>query len=102
VNQFNVEASSTGFQQYTSPSLYSLDFLSDNNIDLFHYAAQSLSRGTAAASVSEDIVVMALKKILDRSSHPILVCCNLGRHHTGVLRIVQCVASMMMWAQDQW
>jgi hypothetical protein len=61
----------------------SLDFISDNSIELFHYASQSLSRGASTASVSEDIVVMALKKILDRSSHPILICCNLGRHHTG-------------------
>ncbi len=63
--------------------LSSLDFISDNAITLHHIGPQSLVRGVATASVSEEIVVDALKPILDPSARPLLVCCNLGRHHTG-------------------
>ena len=45
--------------------------------------------------VSEDMVIEALAKILDKSHYPIAVCCNLGRHRTGT--VIGCLRKYQRW-----
>jgi len=40
-------------------------------------------------------VVGALKCVLDATNHPILICCNLGRHHTGT--VIGCLRKLQRW-----
>ncbi|EOD11462.1 hypothetical protein EMIHUDRAFT_76826 [Emiliania huxleyi CCMP1516] len=46
--------------------------------------------------VSEEVVVEGLRRVLDPSSYPLLVMCNLGRHRTGTL--IGCLRKLQCWS----
>lgn len=48
------------------------------------------------APVSEEVVVEGLRLVLDPSSYPLLVTCNLGRHRTGTL--IGCLRKLQHWS----
>jgi hypothetical protein len=43
-----------------------------------------------------DVIVAALRVILDRNRHPVLVHCNKGNHRTGCL--IGCLRKLMHWS----
>jgi len=45
--------------------------------------------------VSEDVVIRALRVILNPENYPLLVCCNLGRHRTGT--VLGCLRKLQRW-----
>jgi tyrosine-protein phosphatase OCA1 len=45
--------------------------------------------------LSEEIVVSALKLILDPKNYPLLVMCGLGRHRTGT--VIGCLRKLQRW-----
>jgi len=61
----------------------SLYFIDDQGIELIHLEAQ---RTTPWTAISEDIVLAALKVLLEPSNYPMCIMCDLGRHRTGVKR----------------
>lgn len=46
--------------------------------------------------LTESSIVKALNIILDKSAHPLLVCCGMGRHRSGT--VVGCVRRLQGWS----
>lgn len=62
--------------------LISLNFVDDQEIELVHLGMDT--QQNPWNPISEDIVISALRIILDPSNYPLAVMCNLGRHRTGI------------------
>jgi len=45
--------------------------------------------------MSEDVVLQALRLILDQQNYPCMIMCNLGRHRTGT--VVGCLRKLQRW-----
>jgi len=45
--------------------------------------------------ISEEVVLEALELLLDTSSYPVMVMCNLGRHRTGT--VIGCMRKLQKW-----
>ncbi len=69
-----------------------MDFIADRKMDLVRLDHEAALPGL---SLAEDSVVAALRVLLDRSRYPVLISCNLGRHHTGT--IVGCMRKLQRW-----
>eukprot|EP00729_Bicosta_minor_P002456 gene2456-7772_t len=78
------------------PSESFKEFVADHKIE-FHHVGQEVrpSLAGSGSSVSEEMVLSALAVVLDRSKYPLLIACNLGRHHTGT--VVGCLRKLQRW-----
>lgn len=75
------------------PSTQLLQFTTDHGIKLVHPSQQaSPSPGSA---ITEEIALDALHIILNPANYPLLITCNLGRHHTGT--VVGCLRKFQKW-----
>eukprot|EP00051_Salpingoeca_urceolata_P006029 m.80146 g.80146 ORF g.80146 m.80146 type:complete len:160 (+) comp14653_c0_seq1:271-750(+) len=70
------------------PSAQLKQFAEENTINLVHL-------GKKHVTVSEEMVLEALDIILRLGSFPLLVCCKLGRHHTGT--VIGCLRKLQRW-----
>eukprot|EP00037_Helgoeca_nana_P005961 m.55446 g.55446 ORF g.55446 m.55446 type:complete len:169 (-) comp16878_c0_seq2:296-802(-) len=77
------------------PSTEFGNFIADHDLRFYHLEKQSRVMPSTASTVSEEIVVTALKQILDTDNYPLLIACNLGRHHTGT--VVGCLRKLQRW-----
>ena len=75
---------------------FSKEFVADHKIE-FHHVGQEVrpSLAGSGSSVSEEMVLSALGVVLDRTKYPLLIACNLGRHHTGT--VVGCLRKLQRW-----
>lgn len=62
-------------------SIYSLDFIDDQEIQLHHLGV--VSSVNAWDPITEEAVLQALDLILNPTNYPMMIMCNLGRHRTG-------------------
>lgn len=70
------------------PNAKFCSFLEENRIDLHHLGQVD--------PISESVVLAALNLILDPKLYPLMVCCNLGRHRTGI--VVGCLRKLQRWS----
>lgn len=77
----------------TRCSLDSLDFCLSHNIKLHHLGV--LYSTNAWDPITEDIVLQALHLLVQPSTYPVLVMCNLGRHRTGT--VIGCLRKLQKW-----
>lgn len=70
-----------------------LDFALDQNIQLHHLGV--LYSSNAWDPITEEIVLQALHLLVQPSTFPVLVMCNLGRHRTGT--VVGCFRKLQRW-----
>jgi len=75
------------------PSQQFLNFVDDQEIELVHLGMDT--QQNPWNPISEDIVISALRIILDPSNYPLAVMCNLGRHRTGT--IIGCLRKLQRW-----
>eukprot|EP00026_Physarum_polycephalum_P018515 Phypoly_transcript_20134.p1 GENE.Phypoly_transcript_20134~~Phypoly_transcript_20134.p1 ORF type:complete len:165 (+),score=18.72 Phypoly_transcript_20134:99-593(+) len=75
------------------PSQQFLNFVDDQEIELIHLGMDT--QQNPWNPISEDIVISALRIILDPSNYPLAVMCNLGRHRTGT--IIGCLRKLQRW-----
>jgi tyrosine-protein phosphatase OCA1 len=71
----------------------SLDFCLSHNIKLHHLGV--LYSTNAWDPITEDIVLQALHLLVQPSTYPVLVMCNLGRHRTGT--VIGCLRKLQKW-----
>lgn len=76
------------------PSDRFLAFADDNEIE-FHHLGLVTEGSNPWDQLTEDSIIEALRVILDRSSHPLLVCCGMGRHRTGT--VIGCLRRLQGW-----
>lgn len=77
------------------PSDQLLDFVDDNDIRLEHLGV--ISAGSKPWDpMSDAAITEALNIIIDLRQYPVLVCCGMGRHRTGV--VVGCLRKLQGWA----
>ncbi len=69
-----------------------MDFIRDHQLDLVRLEHEA---GLPGMSLAEDTVVAALRVLLDSARYPVLVACNLGRHHTGT--VIGCLRKLQRW-----
>ena len=73
------------------------EFVEDHDIRFIHLdqdnTVSSDSALTLTSTLAEETVLCALRVILDTSHYPLLICCNLGRHHTGMPLMSQYVCA---------
>lgn len=70
-----------------------LDFLREHHIQLHHLGV--LQATNAWDPITEEVVLKALDIILQPSSYPLMVMCNLGRHRTGT--VIGCLRKLQRW-----
>jgi len=75
------------------PSEKFIHFVQDEGIELIHLGKESSS--TPWKPTSEDVVVGALRLLLNNHNYPIHVMCKLGRHRTGTL--IGCLRKLQQW-----
>ncbi|KAJ2156880.1 tyrosine-protein phosphatase siw14 [Coemansia sp. RSA 552] len=68
-------------------------FLETNQIRLFQLGVAGNKE--PFADIPEDVMCEALKILLDKRNHPILIHCNKGKHRTGCL--VGCLRKIQEW-----
>lgn len=78
------------------PTKVVCNFLEENNITLVHLGSRSLTIETSWKPLSEELVKDGLEWILDRKSHPLLVCDTSGIHQVGIL--VGCLRRLQNWS----
>lgn len=71
----------------------SLHFCADQNIELHHLGV--LYSTNAWDPITEEIVLQALHLLVQPSTYPCLVMCNLGRHRTGT--VIGCLRKLQKW-----
>jgi len=77
------------------PSQQLKNFTEEQQINLIHLGVDSLSSSATWNPISEDVVISALRLILDTSLYPLAMMCNLGRHRTGT--VVGCLRKLQRW-----
>eukprot|EP00042_Codosiga_hollandica_P040404 m.347373 g.347373 ORF g.347373 m.347373 type:complete len:166 (+) comp55854_c0_seq3:80-577(+) len=77
------------------PSTRLMDFIADHDITFAHLG-QNTPRASVSSSVSEEVVVNALGLVLSQATHPILLACPHGRHHTGT--VIGCLRKLQNWS----
>lgn len=75
------------------PEQQFLDFMDEEQITLAHLGM--LQAANARDPVAEDVVLRALDILLQPSSYPVMVMCNLGRHRTGT--VIGCFRRLQRW-----
>eukprot|EP01132_Coremiostelium_polycephalum_P006797 gene6797-8433_t len=75
------------------PSQQFENFVADQDIELIHLGMDT--HQNPWNPISEEIVISALKIILDPESYPLHVMCNLGRHRTGT--VIGCLRKLQRW-----
>ncbi|KYQ91954.1 putative tyrosine phosphatase family protein [Tieghemostelium lacteum] len=75
------------------PSQQFQNFVEDQDIELIHLGMDT--HQNPWNPISEEIVISALKIILNPESYPLMVMCNLGRHRTGT--VVGCLRKLQRW-----
>ena len=83
---------------YLAPDEPTADFLKwlDNRqIELVHLG-EDVGTRSPWKPVSEEMVVDGLHQLLDPSSYPLIVMCNLGRHRTGTM--IGCMRKLQGWS----
>ncbi|KAN0055474.1 hypothetical protein ACTA71_008586 [Dictyostelium dimigraforme] len=69
------------------------NFVEDQDIDLIHLGMDT--HQNPWNPISEEIVISALKIILNPDNYPLHIMCNLGRHRTGT--VVGCLRKLQRW-----
>ncbi|KAM9998045.1 hypothetical protein ACTFIY_007684 [Dictyostelium cf. discoideum] len=72
---------------------YSQNFVEDQDIELIHLGMDT--HQNPWNPISEEIVISALKIILNPDNYPLHIMCNLGRHRTGT--VVGCLRKLQRW-----
>ena len=76
------------------PSDALIAFADDNDIDVRHLGV--VTEGSNPwDQLTERSIVAALDVVLDKSMHPVLVCCGMGRHRSGT--VVGCLRRLQGW-----
>ncbi|GJD09489.1 Probable tyrosine-protein phosphatase [Galdieria sulphuraria] len=78
------------------PTKVVCNFLEENDITLVHLGSRSLTTETSWKPMSEELVKDGLEWVLDRKSHPLLVCDTSGIHQVGIL--VGCLRRLQNWS----
>jgi tyrosine-protein phosphatase OCA1 len=60
----------------------SLNFLDDQEIRLYHLGVEN---AVNYDPITEEVVLQALDIVINPSSAPLIIMCNLGRHRTGTV-----------------
>lgn len=71
----------------------SLDFCLSQSITLHRLGA--LYGSNAWDPITEEVVLSALNLLVQPSTYPVLVMCNLGRHRTGT--VIGCLRKLQRW-----
>jgi hypothetical protein len=71
----------------------SLDFCASHSITVHHLGV--LYSTNAWDPITEDIVLQALHLLVQPSTYPVLVMCNMGRHRTGT--VIGCLRKLQRW-----
>ncbi|XP_060211624.1 tyrosine-protein phosphatase DSP3-like [Lycium barbarum] len=80
---------------YLCPEPYpeeNLEFLRNNNIKLYQFGIDGTKE---PSNMSSDIIMDALRVIVDVRNQPVLVHCKRGKHRTGCL--VGCLRKLQNW-----
>lgn len=76
------------------PSDALIAFADDYDIDVRHLGV--VTEGSNPwDQLTESSIVTALNLILDRTTHPLLVCCGMGRHRSGT--VIGCLRRLQGW-----
>lgn len=76
------------------PSDAMIGFADDHDIDVRHLGV--VTEGSNPwDQLTESSIVTALNIIMDRESHPVLVCCGMGRHRSGT--VMGCLRRLQGW-----
>ncbi|EAS66873.1 hypothetical protein ACTFIW_001068 [Dictyostelium discoideum] len=75
------------------PSQQFQNFVEDQDIELIHLGMDT--HQNPWNPISEEIVISALKIILNPDNYPLHIMCNLGRHRTGT--VVGCLRKLQRW-----
>ncbi|PWO00539.1 putative tyrosine-protein phosphatase OCA1 [Tilletiopsis washingtonensis] len=70
-----------------------LDFCASHSITVHHLGV--LYSTNAWDPITEDIVLQALHLLVQPSTYPVLVMCNMGRHRTGT--VIGCLRKLQRW-----
>lgn len=73
--------------------IISVDFCLSHEIKLHHLGV--LYSTNSWDPITEDIVLKALHLLVQPSTYPVLVMCNLGRHRTGT--VIGCLRKLQKW-----
>ena len=71
-----------------------LEFYESNNITLYQFGVPGNKE--PFVDIPEDKIALAVAKLLDCATHPILVHCNKGKHRTGCL--IGCLRKIQHWS----
>ena len=71
-----------------------LDFIKEHGVRLFHCGIRGHKE--PFGSTPDAVVNAALRHVLDRRNHPILVHCDKGKHRTGCL--IGCLRKLQRWS----
>eukprot|EP01112_Ceratiomyxa_fruticulosa_P005641 TRINITY_DN1638_c0_g1_i2.p1 TRINITY_DN1638_c0_g1~~TRINITY_DN1638_c0_g1_i2.p1 ORF type:complete len:171 (-),score=28.78 TRINITY_DN1638_c0_g1_i2:85-597(-) len=79
------------------PSPQLLNFIDDQSIELSHLGMENYVPSSASGwnPISEDVVIEALRLILNPSHYPLAIIDNLGRHRTGT--VIGCLRKLQRW-----
>lgn len=83
---------------YLCPEPYpeeNLKFLRSQNIQLFQFGIEGKKEACVYASIPNEIILEALKVLIDARNHPVLIHCKRGKHRTGCL--VGCLRKFQNW-----
>ncbi|QPG76717.1 hypothetical protein FOA43_004111 [Brettanomyces nanus] len=72
-----------------------LKFIEDNKINFFCDLGYDSMDSNSWDGLSEASIKQALEIIVDKRSHPLLVCCGMGRHRTGT--VIGCLRKLQGW-----
>ncbi|XP_057764958.1 tyrosine-protein phosphatase DSP1-like [Salvia miltiorrhiza] len=81
---------------YLCPEPYpeeNMQFLNANGIRLFQFGLEGSKE--LFVNIPEDLIVCALRVLLDERNHPLLIHCKRGKHRTGCL--VGCLRKWQNW-----
>ncbi|KAL1560060.1 Tyrosine-protein phosphatase dsp1 [Salvia divinorum] len=70
-----------------------IQFLNANGIRLFQFGLEGSKE--LSVNIPEDVIVCALRVLLDERNHPLLIHCKRGKHRTGCL--VGCLRKWQNW-----
>ncbi|KAI4310861.1 hypothetical protein MLD38_035808 [Melastoma candidum] len=82
---------------YLCPEPYpeeNLNFLESHDIRLFQFGIQG-KRDPSVSFIPPEMVLEALKVLIDVRNHPVLIHCKRGKHRTGCL--VGCLRKLQNW-----